>query len=144
MVVFAIHITQEIKRKWTFWKQFFPIYFLYLVSSCHFYYLYWIFKNENKQLDIAVMETYINSEIMMSWGNSFVFSNLFFKCNEKIAVMNIKNSGSVVNKEDIIENSDCTIEIILEDEGEDEDEDEDDNEDDNEDEGGRRQQQQRR
>ena len=98
--IFFGYTTLKIKRKWNFWKQFGFTYSMYFLFSCHFYYLYWLFKMDNSVIDKQILETYINSTTFLSSINSFGLATLLLKCNNTIRIINKNNQGIVVNREE--------------------------------------------
>jgi len=96
--IFFGYTTSKIKRKWNFWKQFGLTYGMHFLLSCHFYYIYWIFNING--IDEGILETYINSETLLSCMNFFSFSILLLKYNNTIIDINKNNKGLVVNREE--------------------------------------------
>ena len=96
--IFFGYTTLKIKRKWNFWKQFGLTYGMHFLLSCHFYYIYWIFNING--IDEGILETYINSETLLSCMNFFSFSILLLKYNNTIIDINKNNKGLVVNREE--------------------------------------------
>ena len=97
-IKFAIHLTWKLKRPYLFWKKFTCFYFWIVTTSLHFYYMYWIFRNETKKMDVSLIESYLNIELVASSFMPILYKLLLMQSNNVIYIMNKGNYGYIVDR----------------------------------------------